>query len=83
MFIRSSAAINDCLIALDCVKGIYKGENLFETQSSEDIISIFIVPKGENLNNIQWKYASQEARDKAFDELCDFLNTNYKLRDFT
>ena len=73
MFIRSSTAINDCLIALDTIAFIEK---------QEDGIGIYF-KKETHGKYALWKYESQEARDKAFDELCVFLNNNYKLRDFT
>lgn len=71
MFIRSSTAINDCLIALDVIECILKGEFLglqIKLKSNKDFF---------------YDYESQEARDKAFDELCAYLTSNYKLRDFT
>lgn len=75
MFIRSSTAINDCLIALDTIASISKA----------DFCDIAICPKTNFQINKSFKflYNSEEARDKAFDELCAFLVTNYKLRDFT
>jgi hypothetical protein len=72
MFIRSSTATNDCLIALDLIASITK---------TAEVDRIYIYPRsGEPF---YWNYESQEERDKAYDELCDFLNSNYKLRDFT
>lgn len=71
MFIRSSTAINDCLIALDCIKSIIK-----EGHKRIDVT----FKDGEVFS---WGYEDIDARDKAFDELCEFLNTSYKLRDFT
>jgi hypothetical protein len=75
MFIRSSTAINDCLIALDGISGFEKTKN--ESR-------IYISFKLNNYaRDYSYIYESQEARDKAFEELCAFLNSNYKLRDFT
>ena len=76
MFIRSSTAINDCLIALDIIAAINKLKNLE--------IEIFFNNKYSVLGEpFLLAYKSQEARDKAFDELCAYLTSNYKLRDFT
>jgi len=74
MFIRSSTAINDCLIALDTILGIGKDKNR---------LSIVVTFKTIGTEGFGFIYESQEARDKAFEELCAFLNSNYKLRDFT
>jgi hypothetical protein len=71
MFIRSSTAINDCLINLDIIGTITKYMDL--------VIEIYYKDKGKQ----SWGYESKEDRDKAYDELCKFLNNNYKLRDFT
>ena len=71
MFIRSSTAINDCLIALDIISVISKYMDL--------VIEIYYKDNGKQ----NWAYESKEDRDKAFEELCKFLNDNYKLRDFT
>ena len=76
MFIRSSTAINDCLIALDTIAAIFK----------DGTSDIAISPKTNfSLNNVLFKffYDSEKSRDKAFNELCEFLNNNCKLRDFT
>lgn len=74
MFIRSSTAINDCLIALDTIKFFTKYEGRY----------ISIGFKGlPEVPSFQWHYETEEARDKAFDELCEYLTSNYKLRDFT
>lgn len=75
MFIRSSSAINDCLIALDTIRTI----------SKLDYCDICILFKDDADRNRPFKflYNSEEVRDKAFDELCAFLNSNYKLRNFT
>jgi hypothetical protein len=73
MFIRSSAAINDCLIALDTILGIEKKKPL----------SIMITFKTIGKEVFAFIYESEESRDEAFDKLCAFLNSNYKLRDFT
>lgn len=74
MFIRSSTAINDCLIALNTIQSFVK---YHEEHISIGFKSLPEVP------SFKWSYESQEARDKAYDELCAFLNSNYKLRDFT
>lgn len=74
MFIRSTTAINDCLIALDTILGIGKEKNC---------LSIFVTFKTVGKEVFAFIYESKEARDKAFEELCAFLNNNYKLRDFT
>lgn len=74
MFIRSSTAINDCLIALDAILGIGKEKNP---------LSIVVTFKTVGKEAFAFIYETQEARDKAYDELCAFLNSNYKLRDFT
>jgi hypothetical protein len=73
MFIRSSTAINDCLIALDTIAFI----------EIKDIEIRIYYKEHTNYEYAIWRYESQEARDKAFEELCAFLNSNYKLRDFT
>ena len=75
MFIRSSTAVNDCLIALDIIAAISKVED----------IKISICPKSNaNMSKpFLFIYKSQEDRDRAFDVLCEYLNCNYKLRDFT
>jgi hypothetical protein len=73
MFIRSSTAINDCLIALD---------NIVFIECQESGIGIYFNQETHEKYAL-WKYKTQEARDKAFNELCVFLNSNYKLRDFT
>jgi hypothetical protein len=73
MFIRSSTAINDCLLALDAILGIEKKKPL----------SIVVIFKTGGREAFSFIYESEESRDKAFDELCAFLNSNYKLRDFT
>jgi hypothetical protein len=73
MFIRSSTAINDCLIALNIIAFI---------ECQEGGIGIYFNQETHGKYAL-WKYESQEARDKAFEELCAFLNSNYKLRDFT
>jgi hypothetical protein len=75
MFIRSSTAINDCLIALDIIAAVSK-LRLLE-------ISICLKENANMTRPFLFVYESQEARDKAFYELCTFLNSNYKLRDFT
>jgi len=72
MFIRSSTAINDCLIALDTISTITK-----------DMFKRIIIERNNGFEAISWGYESKDERDKAFDELCAFLNSNYKLRDFT
>jgi hypothetical protein len=74
MFIRSSTAINDCLIALDAILGIGKDKNC---------LSIVVTFKTVGKEVFAFIYESEEALDKAFEELCAFLNSNYKLRDFT
>lgn len=73
MFIRSSTAINDCLIALDTIAFIEK---------QEDGIGIYFNQETHGKYAL-WKYQTNEVRDKAFDELCAYLTSNYKLRDFT
>lgn len=71
MFIRSSTAINDCLIALDVIKTINKeGHKRIEIKLKDGEISSL-------------GYEEGHLRDQAYEELCKFLNTNYKLRDFT
>lgn len=72
MFIRSSTAINDCLIALDTISII-----------SKDNFKRIEIQRKSCAETISWGYESKDERDKAFDELCAFLNSNYKLRDFT
>ena len=37
----------------------------------------------KNDSKQSWGYESKKDRDKAFDEMCAYLTTNYKLRDFT
>jgi len=75
MFIRSSAAINDCLIALDNISFMLK-----EAPSNAPAgLKIGLKTGGHYF----YGYSSEESRDKAYDELCKFLNCNYKLRDFT
>ena len=74
MFIRSSTAINDCLIALDAILGIGKDKNR---------LSIVVTFKTIGKEDFTFIYESQEARDKAFEELCTYFTSNYKLRDFT
>jgi len=74
MFIRSSTAINDCLIALDAILGIGKDKNR---------LSIVVTFKIAGKEDFTFIYESQEARDKAFEELCTYFTSNYKLRDFT
>lgn len=95
MFIRSSTATNDCLIALDTIQLIYKSDTdiIKELNPHRQILEpkkiflIFIVHKDkkwqEFVGDFCFRYKSEEDRDKAFDELCAFLNSNYKLRDFT
>lgn len=85
MFIRSSTATNDCLIALDVVGKIYKSRTCSTGSGFEIKEGFFIcVCMKKDCEIIKhWEYETQEARDKAYDELCAFLNTNYKLRDFT
>lgn len=74
MFIRSSSAINnDMLVAL---------KNIAFIELQEEGIGIYFDQETNNKYAL-WKYKTQEAKDKAFDELCAFLNSNYKLRDFT
>jgi hypothetical protein len=73
MFIRSSTAINDCLIALDTVALIELQDGGIGIYLNQDMHSQYAL----------WKYETEEAKNKAFDELCVFLNSNYKLRDFT
>jgi len=74
MFIRSSTAINDCLIALNTIQCFVKHD--------EEYIAIKVY-EDFDIPTFKWSYESQEARDKAFDELCAYLTSNYKLRDFT
>jgi hypothetical protein len=75
MFIRSSTAINDGLIALDTIAFL---------ESCKKEPQIYIGFKlNTNARDFKYLYESFEAKDKAFDELCEFLNCNYKLRDFT
>jgi hypothetical protein len=74
MFIRSSTAINDCLIALDAILGIGKEKNR---------LSIVVTFKTVDKEAFAFIYKSEQSRDKAFEELCVFINNNYKLRDFT
>ena len=74
MFIRSTTATNDCLIALDTILGIAKEKNC---------LSIVVTFKISHREGFAFIYESEEARNKAFEELCAFLNNNYKLRDFT
>ncbi len=110
MFIRSSTAINNCLIDLNTISQISKsGERSSRLQSAAWSVVLAkrfsnneaLEKAKEELENnpnetdffinlylksddkIKWLYKSEEARDKAFDELCAFLNNNYKLRDFT
>jgi hypothetical protein len=78
MFIRSSTAINDCLIALRVIKALQKENSTLNFIRQGYFI--YIIVDGEAPLN--YEYKTQEARDKAFDELCEFLNKNYKLRDF-
>ena len=73
MFIRSSTAINDCLIALDTILAIHKEKN------PPSIVVIFKTGGREAFSFI---YESEESRDKAFEELCAFLNSNYKFHDY-
>jgi hypothetical protein len=98
MFIRSSTATNDRLIALDTIANIGKTDTNtlkklnpnIEFLEQKNIFLIFFTHKDSRqdkddvfneLHNFQYK--SEEDRDKAFEELCAFLNSNYKLRDFT
>jgi len=97
MFIRSSTAINDCLIALEEIKRIEKNEiktiNNLEYSSAmslseNELASIKFSPaifmrSKDNIRIQQFFYETEEARDKAYDELCEYLTSNYKLRDFT
>jgi len=78
MFIRSSTAINDRLIKLSIIEKCYK-----RTSYEAHYIDLEICKCNCSEENYSYKYESQEARDKAFEELCAFLNSNYKLRDFT
>jgi len=81
VFIRSSTAINDCLIALDTI-GFVKKEDFDSNFKACNGIGFYFKVE-TNGKFAVFQYKSQEARDKAYDELCAFLNTNYKLRDFT
>lgn len=72
MFIRSSTAVSDCLIAVDVIRSIEKA----------DYKRITVVLKDSDVV-YSWIYETIDARDKAFEQLCAFLNSNYKLRDFT
>jgi len=110
MFIRSSTAINDCLIAINNIMQIQQKTErskriqsalttalLFETWSDSEAYKkskeelknnfeekeFFINLSLRDKSEINWQYVSQKARDKAYDELCAFLNCNYKLRDFS
>jgi hypothetical protein len=92
MFIRSSTAINnDRLIALDTIQVIdkidsYTLKKLFphrEISEQKNIFLIFIIFKDTRWEEFYFEYKSEEDRDKAYEELCAFLNSNYKLRDFT
>lgn len=76
MFIRSSTAVNDCLIALDCIQSI-------APQKNDKTIGVTVKYKLDISFTFYYDYESEEIRDKAFNELCAFLNSNYKLRDFT
>lgn len=78
MFIRSSTAINDCLIALDSIYHIEKYEPI---DARAGIKLTFKSNVKENA--FVWGYENTDVRDKAYEELCAFLNCNYKLRDFT
>lgn len=86
MFIRSSTAINDCLISVKEIATIKKGGNLFVYGGSEKYKQeVYIIDINNSFHKELYKYfyKSEKDRDKAFDELCAFLNTNYKLKDFT
>lgn len=83
MFIKSSTAINDCLIALDFIKTIFKPENQFNSFLILKHETLFIGFELKDKTFFAFEYNSQEIRDKAYDELCAFLNSNYKLRDFS
>jgi len=76
MFIRSSTAINDCLIDLNTIMGLY-------IEKEKNPLSIVIAFKIAGKEDFTFIYESQEARDKAFEELCTYFTSNYKLRDFT
>lgn len=73
MFIRSSTAINDCLISLDAIGAI--------SLSGDCRIIVFDKLVSDGLKT--YEYNNSHDRDKAFDEMCKFLNDNYRLRDFT
>jgi hypothetical protein len=87
MFIRSSTAINDKLINLSKILSIAPTNDV--SRGGSDFIDRWCIKvdidKSDFNKNLQYIYIynSKEHRDKAFDELCAFLNSNYKLRDFT
>lgn len=79
MFIRSSTATNDCLISLNEIKTIEKREDTLD-HVGEPAITFTLK------DELEWRafiYSSKEERDKAYNELCEYLTSNYKLRDFT
>lgn len=99
MFIRSSTAINDCLILLETIKKIEKDQiktiGAVPYSSGMELVlsknelalakfspAIFMRDK-DNIKIHEFLYESQEERDKAYNELCEYLTSNYKLRDFT
>jgi len=89
MFIKSHLAKNDKLINLSKILSITPTDNIKRGDSDKWCI-VIDVGKSENYfegtilnSNPKYFYNSKEDRDKAFEELCAFLNSNYKLKDFT
>jgi hypothetical protein len=92
MFIRSHLAKNDKLINSSKILSITPTNNI--KRGGSDFIDewciVIDIDKSENYfegkilnSNPKYFYNSKEDRDKAYEELCAFLNSNYKLRDFT
>lgn len=85
MFIRSSTALNDCLIALDNIAFVEKTQ-FFNPLNKITIYSIKIYCDYTSSylhNHYCYDYDSETKRDAAYESMCEFLNSNYKLRDFT
>lgn len=87
MFIRSPTATNDCLIALDQIQSIRISGYYFAPRMESGVVNA--IPRNaiaitmKDGSDAVWDYESPELRNKAYEELCSFLTTNYKLRDFT